>query len=413
MITYEKYTLKNGLRVILHQDKTTPIVAINTIFDVGARDEQPDKTGFAHLFEHLMFGGSKHIDNYDTPLQKAGGESNAFTNNDITNYYDTLPLENLETALWLESDRLLELAFTDKSLEVQRNVVIEEFKQRYLNQPYGDVWLEFRPLIFKTHPYQWATIGKNIDHVAQATIADVKSFFFKYYSPQNAVLTIGGNIDFKTTRALIEKWYENIPAREKYIRNIQPEPQQIEYRTKTIERQVTSDAIYIAFRTGNRKTSDHYMGDLISDILSGGKSSRLYQRLVKQNQVFTNIQAFISSGWEHGLFIVSGHLAHGVDLEFAELALFDELELLKTELLDEAELQKVKNKLETVKAFQDQSVLNRVMNIAQFELLGLLEEINEESDKYQKITSIQLQAYAKQIFLKTNASVLKIKATNE
>ena len=408
MIHFEKYKLDNGLTVILHQDKTTPIAVINTIINAGARDEHEDRTGFAHLFEHLMFGGSKHIENFDTPLQKAGGESNAFTNNDITNYYSTLPVENIETALWLESDRLLELAFTDKSLEVQRNVVIEEFKQRYLNQPYGDAWLEFRPLIFKNHPYKWATIGKNIDHIANATMADVKAFFYKHYGPQNAVLVIGGNIDIKLTKKLVEKWYGNIPARDKYIRQIEAEPNQLEYREKTIYRDVPSNAIYMAFRIGNRTSNDHYIGDLISDILSSGKSSRLYQILVKTQKKFTDIQAYISSGWEHGLFIVSGQIFKGVTPEEAESAIWDELEKLKTDLVIDIELEKVKNKLKTVKAFQDQSVLSRVMNIAQFELLGILDNINSEEAAYNQINNIDIQKFSKQYFLKNNASTLKI-----
>ena len=413
MINYEKYTLDNGLTVILHQDRTTPIATVNTIFNVGARDEDPNKTGFAHLFEHLMFGGSKHIENYDAPLQKAGGECNAFTNNDITNYYNTLPAENLETALWLESDRLLELAFTDKSLEIQRQVVIEEFKQRYLNQPYGDVWLQFRPMIFKEHPYQWATIGKNIEHVADATMDDVKSFFYKHYTPQNAVLAIGGNIDIKHTRDLVKKWYGNIPSGEKYIRTIKPEPPQDEYRTNTIERSVPSSAIYMAFRVGNRLSDDHYLGDLTSDILSGGKSSRFYQNLVKSKKIFSNVQAFISSGWEHGLFIISGHLSENITFEQAETAVWEELDTLKSTPVDEKELDKVKNKLETVKAFQEQSVLNRLMNICQFELLGILDRINDEDEKYNRITSSQLQNFAQTHFVKHNTTVLNVKSINE
>ena len=190
MIQFKRYTLNNGLKVILHHDKTTPMAVVNTLYDVGARDEQEDKTGFAHLFEHLMFGGSIHVEDFDQELQKAGGESNAFTSNDLTNYYEIIPANNIETALWLESDRMLSLAFTDKSLEVQRSVVIEEFKQRYLNQPYGDVWLELRPLAYEKHPYQWATIGKDITHIEKAEMSDVKAFFKKFYCPSNAILCL-------------------------------------------------------------------------------------------------------------------------------------------------------------------------------------------------------------------------------
>ena len=410
MIKYNTFTLKNGLKVIHHQDKTTPMVVVNTIYNVGARDEDENRTGFAHLFEHLMFGGSKHIENYDAPLQMAGGECNAFTNNDITNYYNTLPAENLETALWLESDRMLELAFTPKSLDVQRQVVIEEFKQRYLNQPYGDVWLQFRPLIYKNHPYKWATIGKNIQHIEEASMEDVKAFFFKHYGPQNATLVIGGNVDFDDTKRLVEKWYKDIPSREKYVRNIAPEPKQTEERRLTIERKVPSNAIYMAFRMGSRLTHDHYLGDLTSDILSGGKSSRLYQSLVKTKKLFTDISAYILGGWEDGIFLINGNIMANIDFETAEKAIWDELNLLISDSISDNELTKVKNKFQTAKAFQEQSLLNRVMNIAMFDMMGRLDEINTEKEIYSKLNVDELINFAKQTFIKTNTSILTIKA---
>src|SRR5882762_10287024 len=204
MVKFNKFTLDNGLRVIVHEDNTTPMAVLNILYDVGARDEDPEQTGFAHLFEHLMFGGSVNIPHYDEPLQRVGGENNAFTSNDITNYYITLPAANIETAFWLESDRMLSLAFSEKSLEVQRNVVIEEFKQRYLNQPYGDVWLKLRPLAYKVHPYQWATIGKEISHIENATMDDVKGFFFKHYLPPNAILVVAGNVTVDQVKSLSE-----------------------------------------------------------------------------------------------------------------------------------------------------------------------------------------------------------------
>jgi len=410
MITYQTFTLKNGLKVIHHHDKTTPMVVVNTIYNVGARDETPHKTGFAHLFEHLMFGGSKHIKNYDTPLQLAGGECNAFTNNDITNYYNTLPAQNLETALWLESDRMLELAFTQKSLDVQRQVVIEEFKQRYLNQPYGDVWLKFRPLIYKQHPYQWPTIGKNIDHIANATMQNVKAFFYKHYGPQNATLVIGGNVEFDTVKNLVQKWYNDIPSREKYIRNIPAEPKQTEERRLTIEREVPNNAIYMAFRMGNRLTPEHYAGDLLSDILSGGKSSRLYLELVKNNPMFSNLATFLTAGWEDGLFIISGHLLPNITFEKAEQAIWNQIRKLIEQSIDKTELTKVKNKFETAKAFQEQNLLNRVMNIAMYDQMGQLDEINNERQKYDLISANDLINFAKKTFVKTNVSILTIKA---
>ncbi len=410
MIKYNTFTLENGLKVIHHQDKTTPMVVVNTIYNVGARDENENRTGFAHLFEHLMFGGSKHIENYDTPLQLAGGECNAFTNNDITNYYNTLPAENLETALWLESDRMLELAFTPKSLEVQRQVVIEEFKQRYLNQPYGDVWLQFRPLIYNTHPYKWATIGKNIQHIEEASMEDVKNFFYKHYGPQNATLVVGGNIEFDHVKSVVTKWYAGIPARDKYVRNIVPEPKQTETRRLNIDRKVPTDAIYMAFRMGSRLSYDHYLGDITSDVLSGGKSSRLYLSLVKDKKLFTDVSAYILGGIEDGIFLFSGHLMEGVDFETAEKSILNEINTLTENSIPDNELTKVKNKFQTAKAFQDQSLLNRVMNLAMHDQMGILDEINTEKSIYDAVTTDEIINFSKRTFTPTNMSILTIKA---
>lgn len=410
MIQYKTFTLNNGLKVIHHQDKTTPMAVVNTIYNVGARDENESRTGFAHLFEHLMFGGSKHIENFDAPLQLAGGECNAFTSNDITNYYNTLPAENLETALWLESDRMLELAFTPKSLEVQRQVVIEEFKQSYLNQPYGDVWLQFRPLIYKTHPYKWATIGKSIKHIEEATMEDVKNFFFKHYGPQNATLVIGGNVEFEDVKSLVTKYYADIPARDKYTRHITPEPKQTETRRLNIDRKVPANAIYMSFRMGNRLTRDHYLGDITSDVLSGGKSSRLYMSLVKDKKLFTNISAYILGGIEDGIFLFSGHLMEGVNFETAEESILNEIEILITKSISDNELTKVKNKFQTAKAFQDQSLLNRVMDIAMHDQMGILDKINTEKTIYDNIKVDELINFSKETFTPTNMSVLTIKA---
>lgn len=386
------------------------MAVVDIIYNVGARDENIHRTGFAHLFEHLMFGGSKHIPNFDAPLQMAGGECNAFTNNDITNYYDIVPAINIETALWLESDRMLELAFTPKSLEVQRNVVIEEFKQRYLNQPYGDVWLEIRPMIYKSHPYQWATIGKNIEHIAEASMDEVKDFFYKHYSPENATLVVGGNLHWEELKSSVEKWFGEIPSREKYIRKIAEEPAQNEKREKTIEREVPSDAIYMAFRMAKRTDPEFYTGDLVSDILGKGKSSRFYDRLVAERKLFSQLSAYVSGGWEDGLFMVSGQLNEGISIEEGEKAIWKEIEQLSDELIGERELTKVKNKFKTAKVFSEQPLLNRVMNIALFDQLGMLDDINDELHKYDKVSADDIQHFVNERLIATNSSTLKIKA---
>jgi zinc protease len=410
MIDFEEFKLENGLKVIFHQDKTTPLAIVNILYNVGAKDEDESKTGFAHLFEHLMFGGSKNIQNYDSPLQLAGGECNAFTSNDLTNYYNIVPFQNVETAFWLESDRMLELAFTPKSLEVQRGVVIEEFKQRYLNQPYGDVWLQLRPLIYKNHPYKWATIGKEISHIEEAKMEDVKDFFYKFYSPQNAILVVGGNLDVEHVKELAKKWFGDVPKRQQKERNLTPEPPQTEERRLTIERNVPSDAIYLAFRMGGRKTSEHYIGDLCSDILAGSKSSRLYNQLIVKEKKFSSISAYITGSIDDGLFVISGHLQKGITFQEAETAIWSEIEKISTHPMDENELIKVKNKHKTGKVFSEQSLLNRVMNIAFFENLGMLNELNNELEKYDEITAADIQKFSKAVFLKTNQSILQIKS---
>lgn len=410
MINFERFELKNGLKVLFHKDDTTPLAVVNILYNVGARDEDPNRTGFAHLFEHLMFGGSKNIESFDNPLQLAGGECNAFTNNDITNYYNILPVQNLETAFWLESDRMLELAFTPKSLEVQRNVVIEEFKQRYLNQPYGDVWLLMRPLIYKEHPYQWATIGKEISHIENAVMEDVKNFFFRYYGPDNAIMVVGGNTTLENVKELTEKWFGSIPSRGKNIRNLKPEPAQTEERELEVERDVPTDAIYMAFRMGHRMTKEHYEGDLASDILSRGKSSRLYQSLVAGKKLFANVSAYILGGWEDGLFVISGNLNEGISFDEARQGIWDELLKIAEMPIAENELIKVKNKFKTSKVFSEQSLLNRVMNLAFFEMLSNAEDAGKELEKYDTIHANDILNFCKKTFVKNNCSTLLIKA---
>ena len=406
MVKFNRFTLDNGLRVIVHEDHTTPMAVLNILYDVGARDEDPDKTGFAHLFEHLMFGGSVNIPVYDEPLQRVGGENNAFTTNDITNYYITLPSSNIETAFWLESDRMLSLAFSKKSLEVQRNVVIEEFKQRYLNQPYGDVWLKLRPLVYKKHPYQWATIGKEIKHIEDARMEDVTAFFAKHYNPQNAIMVIGGNVTTEQAKQLAEKWFGPIPAGEKYNRNLPQEPEQKEERRLTVAGKVPLNDVYIAFHMPGRLDAGYYEVDLISDILSRGNSSRLYRTLVKDKQLFSEIHAYNMGSFDKGMFVIEGKPSENVSIEAAEAAIWEELEIIKNQLVPADELTKVKHKTESTMVFSEMSLLDKAMNLAQFELFGDADKLNHETDKYLAVTAEQIQKQAKEIFRKENSSTL-------
>lgn len=406
MITYEKFKLKNNLTVIVHQDKSTPMAHVNILYDVGARDEDENRTGFAHLFEHLMFGGSVNIPNYDEPLQMVGGENNAFTTNDITNYYCTVPAENLETAFWLESDRMLSLAFTDKSLEVQRSVVIEEFKQRYLNQPYGDVWLLLRPLAYTSHPYKWATIGKELAHIEQATMDDVKAFFKKHYHPGNAIMVVGGNVDTAEVKRLAEKWFEPIPEGTKTLRQIPAEPPQTEARKLTVERDVPVNSIYKVYHMCSRYDTDYHAMDVLSDILSRGNSSRLYKSLLKEQNLFNDINAYVMGDFDKGLFVISGKLNDDVTMEQAELAIQKELENLQQEIVPADELQKCKNKIESSLTFSETDALTKTTNLAISELLGDANLINEEIVRYNSVTTEDIKRLAQTVLKESNCSTL-------
>ncbi|MEB0260388.1 MULTISPECIES: pitrilysin family protein [unclassified Mucilaginibacter] len=406
MVKFNRFTLDNGLRVIVHEDSTTPMAVLNILYDVGARDENPGQTGFAHLFEHLMFGGSVNIPNYDGPLQRVGGENNAFTSNDITNYYITLPSANLETAFWLESDRMLSLAFSEKSLEVQRNVVIEEFKQRYLNQPYGDVWLKLRPMVYKSHPYQWATIGKTIKHIEDAKIEDVKAFFKKHYNPQNAIMVVGGDVKTEDIRAMAEKWFGPIPAGEKYHRNLPQEQPQHEERRETFTAKVPLNDVYIAFQMEGRLDDSYYAVELMSDILSRGNSSRLHRSLIKDKQLFSEVHAYITGSLDKGMFVLEGKPLEHVSIEQAEQALWDEVEKLKNEEVPANELTKVKNKTESTMVFSEMSLLDKAMNLAFYELMGDADGFNHESAKFLAVTAVEIKAHANTIFTKENSSTL-------
>ena len=406
MIEFDKFILDNGLKVIVHQDKTTPVVTVNILYNVGAKDESKELTGFAHLFEHLMFGGSVNIPKYDEPLQKVGGENNAFTNNDITNYYLSIPKENIETAFWIVSDRMLNLAFSSKSLEVQRNVVIEEFNQRYLNQPYGDLWLKLRPLVFQKHPYQWATIGKDISHIENAKMEDVKAFYQKYYNPNNAIMVVAGDVELEEVKRLSEKWFGPIEKGAEIVRNIAEEPKQTESRFLKIESDVPVNAIFKVYHMCGREDAEYHSTDLLSDIMANGKSSRLYQKLVKEDQLFTSVQAYISGDIHPGMIVFAGYLSEGVKPEDADMALVQEIEKLISKGVEEEELQKVKNKIESVLTFSDISTLDRAMNLAYHELLGDASFINEELSKYQDVKTIDIQNIAANILQNSNSTTL-------
>jgi predicted Zn-dependent peptidase len=406
MIQFEKFKLKNNLTVIVHEDKSSPMACVNILYDVGARDEDENKTGFAHLFEHLMFGGSVNIPNYDEPLQLVGGENNAFTTNDLTNYYCTVPAENLETAFWLESDRMLSLAFTDKSLEVQRNVVIEEFKQRYLNQPYGDVWLLLRPLAYHVHPYKWATIGKEISHIENATMDDVHAFFKKHYNPGNAIMVVAGNVELNQVKQLCEKWFAPIDQGIKPQRNLPVEPKQTSPRKMTVERDVPANSIYKAYHMCSRHDQEYHACDLMSDILSRGNSSRLYNALVKDEPLFSEINAYVMGDFDKGLFVISGKLSEGVSVEDAEKGIFKEIEKLQKQLVTDTELQKCKNKVESTITFSETDILNKATNLAISELMGDANLINEEISRYLAVTASDIKNIANTVLDENNCSTL-------
>ena len=406
MIQFERFTLPNGLRVVVHQDTSTPMVVMDIMYDVGARDEDPARTGFAHLFEHLMFGGSVNIASYDEPLQMAGGENNAYTTNDLTNYYLQIPAENLETAFWLESDRMLSLAFDEKSLEVQRKVVVEEFKEHYLTKPYGDAWHKMRELAYKTHPYRWMTIGKELSHIETAQLDDVKNFFFKYYRPVNAIMVVAGNTTVEKVKELAEKWFGDIPAGEKYNRRLPQEPPQSEERKQVVKADVPLDALYKCWHIADRLDKRYYIADLISEILSGGGSSRLYQSLVKERQMFSNIECHHFGSTDAGLLAIEGKLVKGIKMEEAEKAVEEVLEGLKTAPVMELELQKVKNKTESMIAFEDMSIMNRANSLAYYELLGDAELMNTELEKYAAVTTKDVLDESRNIFRKENSNTL-------
>ncbi len=406
MIKYQSKTLSNGLKVLVHEDSSTPLATVNILYCVGARDENPEKTGFAHLFEHLMFGGSVNIPEYDSPLQLAGGDNNAFTNNDITNYYLTLPANNIETGFWLESDRMLSLAFSEKSLEVQRSVVIEEFKQRYLNQPYGDVWLLLRPLAYKVHPYQWATIGKVVEHIENATLEDVRDFFFRFYCPDNAIMTVAGAVKADEIFALAEKWFGEITRKTAERIPYPIEPKQTEYRELTVHRDIPYDSIYRAYHVCSRIDPQFYSIDLLTDVLSRGKSSRLYHSLIKEKKLFSEISCYPTADFDKGLLVIEGKLVKGASIADAEAAIDFELNRICNELIEKDELEKVLNKVESTMEFSEMDLSGRALNLAIAEYMGDANLVNTELKLYRNVSATDIQNSAKEIFKKENCSTL-------
>lgn len=413
MIHFEKFVLPNGLRVIVHTDKYTSLAAISIIYDVGSRDENPDKTGFAHLFEHLMFGGSINIPKYDEPLERAGGINNAYTTTDLTNYYLSLPVQNLEIGFWLESDRMFQLAFSEKSLETQRNVVTEEFRQTHLNQPYGDAWMLLRPLAYKVHPYRWPTIGKEISHIQNAVMEDVKAFYNTFYNPANAVMAVAGNVKVDEVQTLAEKWFSSIKNNGENKRNLPDEPKQTEPRFLEIERDVPANVLYKAWKMHKRTHPDYHSVDLLSDILGNGKSSRLYRRLVMEKGIFTDIDCFITGNFDPGLFVITGRPSKGIKIKEAEKTLMDEIDIIQNEVPDDIELQKVKNKLEARLTLSKVNVLNKAINLAFGEILGDAELINSEIDKYNAVSTDKIRDVARRIIQPEQCSTLYYLAKNK
>ncbi len=413
MISFSEFKLENGLHVIVHEDPTVQIAVMNILYDVGSRDEQEEKTGFAHLFEHLMFGGSVNIPNYDEPLQIVGGENNAFTNTDITNYYLTVPATNIETAFWLESDRMLSLSFDPNVLDVQRKVVVEEFKQRYFNQPYGDVWLKLRPLAYTRHSYKWATIGKEISHIENATDEDVKKFFFKHYVPSNAVLVVAGNITVEQVKELSKKWFEPIPAGIKPVRRLEAEPVQKSKRKSEVKENVPANALYKAYHMGGRFDRNYYAADLLSDVLSRGQSSRLYHTLVKEKEIFTSISSFVLGTIDPGLLVISGRIKDGISLEEAEAAVDAILYEVVEKGVTEAELNKVRNQAIATIEFGEIEVINRAMALAFAALSGNTNLVNTEKDLLSTVTTTDIQRAAREILREENSSVLYYRSARQ
>lgn len=409
MISYEKMVLQNGLTVLMHEDKNTPIASISVLYKVGSRDEHPEKTGFAHLFEHLMFGGSVNIPDYDGVMQRAGGENNAYTNHDYTHFFTTLPAINIETALWLESDRMLELMLQKEVLDVQKKVVVEEFYETCLNLPYGDVWHELSALNYEKHPYKWPTIGVHPSHIEKANLTDVKKFYNKYYHPGNAILVIAGPISIKRMKELARKWFNDIPSGKTIKKNYSSEPPKKEARHKQSQAEVPVDAIYMTFPCPARADKAFYAVDLLSDIFSNGPSSRLIHRLTRENKYFNQIDCYVTGDFDPGLIVFEGRPTEKISLRDAEEIICKEINDLKNQLIESAELQKWKNKAESTLVLSEMGIQSKSMNLGFFEALGNADLMNAESKIYQSLTAEEIQQAAKEWLRDDQKSVLTYK----
>jgi predicted Zn-dependent peptidase len=406
MINFSRFSLDNGLRILVHEDSSTNLAAFNLLYDVGSRDEDPGLTGLAHLLEHLMFSGTPNIPSYDLPLQMAGGENNAYTNNDITNFYLTVPSENIETGFWLESDRMTELDFSEKNLNIQKSVVIEEFNQRYLNQPYGDAMLLLRPLAYKLHSYLWPTIGKDVSHIEKLRVDHVRDFFLRHYAPNNAILSVTGNIKTDKIQALTEKWFGPIDGRVIKPREIPAEPLQESERIITVEKDVPIDAIYKAWHICPRKSEDFCTLDVLTDLLAGGESGRLTTKLIREKCIFSEINAYLTSDIDPGLLIMSGKLMKGVSVSEAEGSINGIIKDLKVNPVPEAEMEKVRNKFESSLIFSNTSILNKAMNLSYFELIGDASLVNKEVTKYRAVDKDMVKAAAEKYLNDSNCCTI-------
>lgn len=410
MITYEKQRLRNGLTVIANRDRASRMAAVNILYKVGARNENPERTGLAHLFEHLMFRGTHDIPDFDTPVQMACGDNNAFTNNDYTDFYITLPVANIETALWLESDRMTGLNLSEEAIEVEKRVVIEEFRQRYLNQPYGDQNMLLRDMVYTRHPYRWATIGLSPDHIEKASPEEIRDFYRRFYHPSNAILSVSADIAPERVFELAEKWFAHIGQTQYEIAPIEQEPKQTEARRREVERDVPATTITIAFQMGDRLSRDFFLGDMTSDLLAGGDSARLYERLIKRKRLFASVNAYISGDVDRGMFVFTGQLLPSTSEAEAEAAIWEEIEELKSGKITEYELEKVKNKFEANTLFGELNVMNKAMNLGYYQMIGDLELINREVEIYRSLSDSDVADFSQRIFVTENSSTLIYRA---
>lgn len=406
MLPYQRFFLENGLEVIVHEDPSSKMAVFNLLYKVGSKNEVPGKTGLAHFFEHLMFGSSKNVPVFDRELERVGGSCNAFTSPDITNYYMSLPAANLETAFWLESDRMLQLTLSEKTIETQRKVVLEEYKQRYLNQPYGDVWHHLRDLAYTTHPYRWPTIGGKPADIEGYRKEDVWDFYHKNYGPNNAILVVGGAVSTEQVMALTEKWFGPIPPIALNSLPILKEPTQEIKRQKEVHNPVPTAALFKAYKMPGKKEPGYLQADLLSDLLGFGKSSILEQRLVKSGKLFASIGAYVLGSIDPGLLVFSGKMESGIEAKEAEIALDEVVGEFIERGVSEQELEKVKNQGEAMKTYESIQLINRVMNLAFYANLGHPDLYWKEYETKSEISAEEVNTWARQLIRENQASVL-------